>query len=81
MDDRRFGPLKPGVARLGDSVRGQLRRTIEESPSAILKVRAKNAELNAKMDAGLVTPERARAEYLKFASLIIAHVREHEIEP
>ena len=30
MEDRRFGPLRPGVARLGDSVRGQLRRTIEQ---------------------------------------------------
>jgi hypothetical protein len=61
-------------------VRSELRRTIEQSPAAILKVRAKNAELNAKLDAGLVSPERARAEYLKFASLIIAHVREHELE-
>jgi hypothetical protein len=62
---------------LGDSVRKTLRRSIAQSPSAIRKVRAKNAELKLLVDAGAMTPQRAHAEFLKFASLVVAHVREH----
>jgi len=40
-------------------------------------MREKNAELNAKVAVGEITRERAFADYLKFARLIIAHVREH----
>jgi hypothetical protein len=79
MRDRRFVPSK-SVIRLGDSVRSELRRVIDQSPSAIRKVRAKNAELNAKVEAGEITHERARVAYLRFISLIVAHVREHEQE-
>jgi hypothetical protein len=76
MRNRRFVSAQSGI-RLGDAVRIELRNTIGESPSAIAKVREKNAELNAKVAIGEMTRERAFAEYLKFARLIIAHVREH----
>jgi hypothetical protein len=65
---------------LGDSVLGDLRRAIDQSPWAIRKVREKNAELLAKVESGEVTREWAHAKYLRFASLIVAHVREHEAE-
>jgi hypothetical protein len=77
MKERRFVSPDSGLARLGDSVRRELRRRLEGSPSAIQKVREKNIELTALVAAGAVTPQRARAEFLKFASLMIAHVREH----
>jgi DNA primase len=54
-----------------------LREAIDGCPAAITKVRAKRIELEAYIAAGLMTRERAQASYLKFASLIIAHVREH----
>jgi len=74
MQERRFVATE---RRLGDSVRTALRSAIEHSPSAIAKVRAKRVELDAYVAAALITPERANTTWLKFASLIIAHVREH----
>lgn len=61
-------------------MRRELRDVIARSPWAIRKIRAKNAELHAKVDSGELTHEAAQAHYLKFASLIVAHVREHELE-
>jgi len=80
MRDRRFVPSQSETGRLGDSVRRELRDVIARSPWAIRKIRAKNAELHAKVDSGEVTREAAQAQYLKFAGLLIAHVREHELE-
>ena len=77
MKERRFASSPAGLTRLGDSVRKTLRRSIEQSPTAIQKVRAKNTELNLLVAAGAMTPQRARAEFLRFSSLVIAHVREH----
>jgi len=78
MKERRFVPS--GILRLGDRVRRDLRAGIAHSPEAILKVRAKRAALHEQLDEGEITPLRARVQYLRFASLIVAHVREHELE-
>jgi len=80
MADRRFVRAEGRAVRLGDSVRGALRGTLDRSPWAIAKVRAKRAELSANVDAGRITALRARVQYLRFASLVIAHVREHDHE-
>jgi hypothetical protein len=48
-----------------------------KAPKTMAVIRAKRAELNAKVAAGEMTIVEARAAYQRFASLSIAHVREH----
>jgi hypothetical protein len=80
MRDRRFVPSPPEAGRSSDSLRKELRDVVARSPWAIRKIREKNAELDAKIDSGELTHETAQAQYLRFATLLMAHVREHELE-
>jgi multidrug resistance efflux pump len=50
------------------------------APKTMARVKAKKQELEAKVAAGEITAEEARAEYQRFASLAIAHHREHGSE-
>lgn len=77
MKERRFVGLRSGTPRLGDNVRRNLRSAVDQSPTAIEKVRAKRAKLEMQVARGEISRERANCDYLKFASLIVAHIREH----
>ena len=45
------------------------------------KIRAKKAEVNARVLAGKLTREDGSKEIREFQSLSIAHVREHSLDP